>query len=54
MLQLLQDFRELWPSIDLILDGGKIVQENGTEDRRGSTVIDLSVKGQFHIVREGV
>lgn len=49
-----EDFRELWSDIDLILDGGVISPISGSEDRRGSTVIDLSTRGQFHIVREGV
>lgn len=40
--------------LDLVLDSGRIVNEEGTEDRRGSTVVDLSKAGRYHIVRRGM
>ncbi|GMR36311.1 hypothetical protein PMAYCL1PPCAC_06506, partial [Pristionchus mayeri] len=42
------DFIELHDEIDLIIDGGKI--ETTAE---GSTIIDLSLKGFYRIVRDG-
>lgn len=46
-----QEFHELWPHLDLICDGGQL---GDTEfSRRGSTVIDLSVRGKYKIIRDG-
>uniref|UniRef100_A0AC34G9K6 Threonylcarbamoyl-AMP synthase n=1 Tax=Panagrolaimus sp. ES5 TaxID=591445 RepID=A0AC34G9K6_9BILA len=47
----IQDFKNLWSSLDLIIDAGPIVQNQG--NRNGSTIIDLSVNGKFTIVRDG-
>jgi len=44
-----EEFRPLWPQCRLVFDGGKL----GTEDRRGSTVVDLSMPNTYLIVREG-
>ncbi|XP_059177671.1 threonylcarbamoyl-AMP synthase-like [Physella acuta] len=47
----IEEFKNLWNSLDLIVDGGKI---NDTEESRlGSTVVDLSVSGKFRIIRPG-
>lgn len=40
--------------LDLVLDGGRIVNAEGSDDRRGSTVVDLSKAGQYQIVRSGM
>ena len=48
---LFQEFKEIWPKLDLILDGGVL---GLTEQcRKGSTVVNLSVHGKFSIIREG-
>ena len=47
----LQEFEYLWPQLDLLVDGGML---NDTDKARlGSTVVDLSQKGKFRIIREG-
>ena len=48
-----QEFQELWPQIDLVLDGGKIVKEETSQSRLGSTVINLAQEGKFTIIRDG-
>ncbi|XP_069105403.1 threonylcarbamoyl-AMP synthase-like [Argopecten irradians] len=47
----LQEFRELWPMLDLVVDGGML--GNTTESRQGSTVVDLSQTGMYRIIRDG-
>jgi len=47
----IQEFKELWPSLDLIIDGGVLGHLDPT--RLGSTIVDLSVKGYFKIWRNG-
>ncbi|MEF2228532.1 MAG: L-threonylcarbamoyladenylate synthase [Candidatus Cardinium sp.] len=46
-----QEFKELWPELDAVFDGGIL----GPIDpmRLGSTIVDLSVKGSFRIIRYG-
>ena len=51
-IMLLQEFQELWPLLDLIIDGGEIITD-GPHARKGSTVVNLSVPGYFSIIREG-
>lgn len=47
----IEEFKEIWPKLDLILDGGVL---GLTEQcRKGSTVVNLSVHGKFSIIREG-
>ncbi|CAF3126976.1 unnamed protein product [Rotaria sp. Silwood2] len=46
----INEFKQLWAQIDLIIDGGLLT----SNDRRGSTIIDLSEKGYFHIQRQGI
>jgi len=48
----IDEFKGLWDELECILDGGTIT---GTaEQRKGSTVVDLSVAGHYRIIREGV
>lgn len=46
----IDEFKQLWPQIDLVIDGGLLA----SNDRRGSTIVDLSDKGYFHIQRHGL
>ncbi|CDW61126.1 Sua5 yciO yrdC domain containing protein [Trichuris trichiura] len=46
------DFHELFPYLSLVVDGGAI-QSDLPRHLSGSTVIDLSIPGQYKIVREG-
>lgn len=46
----IEEFKELWPKIDLIFDGGKLNRDN----RVGSTVIDLTMNERYIFVRRGV
>jgi len=46
----IDEFKILWSQIDLIIDGGLL----GSNDRRGSTIIDLSNQGYYHIQRYGI
>ncbi|KAF7640203.1 YrdC-like domain-containing protein [Meloidogyne graminicola] len=39
----IEDFQELWDEIDMIIDGGTILENNMS--RLGSTVVDLSLPG---------
>ncbi|XP_051576619.1 threonylcarbamoyl-AMP synthase-like [Myxocyprinus asiaticus] len=43
------EFEDLWPSLSVVVDGGPI----GDKSRLGSTVVDLSVCGRYHIIRPG-
>eukprot|EP00058_Branchiostoma_floridae_P004289 XP_002589777.1 hypothetical protein BRAFLDRAFT_90450 [Branchiostoma floridae] len=47
----IQEFENLWPQLDLVLDGGRL--ESTQAVREGSTVVDLSVEGQFRVLRVG-
>lgn len=42
------DFEELWPLCAAVFDAGAL-----GSDRAGSTVIDLSRRGSFRVVRKG-
>ncbi|CAF1236566.1 unnamed protein product [Adineta steineri] len=46
----IDEFKQLWSQIDLVIDGGLLA----SNDRRGSTIVDLSEKGYFHIQRHGI
>ncbi|CAJ0581439.1 unnamed protein product, partial [Mesorhabditis spiculigera] len=46
----ISDFEELFPEIDLVVDGGLI---GDGKEAVGSTIVDLSRKGFYHIIREG-
>ncbi|XP_041843375.1 yrdC domain-containing protein, mitochondrial isoform X2 [Melanotaenia boesemani] len=43
------EFQELWSKLAVVVDGGPI----GDQSRLGSTVVDLSVLGKYHIIRPG-
>ncbi|KAK6174860.1 hypothetical protein SNE40_013427 [Patella caerulea] len=45
-----EEFKDLWPMLDLIIDGG-ILSSCG--ERSGSTVVDLSTSGFYRIIRQG-
>ncbi|KAH7721543.1 YrdC domain-containing protein [Aphelenchoides avenae] len=46
-----EDFEDLWPELDLIVDRGRIEQQFGS--RQGSTIVDLSTPGCYTLVRPG-
>lgn len=46
----IEEFKELWPKIELIFDGGKLNKNN----RAGSTVVDLSIMLRYILVRRAV
>ncbi|VUZ52280.1 unnamed protein product [Hymenolepis diminuta] len=56
-----EEFSDLWPKLDLVIDGGKIHEEDDLSvSRAGSTVIDLSPtvrsncqKLHYHVLRDG-
>ncbi|KAL0984736.1 hypothetical protein UPYG_G00146040 [Umbra pygmaea] len=43
------EFQDLWPRLAVVVDGGPI----GDHSRLGSTVVDLSVRGKYRIIRPG-
>jgi tRNA A37 threonylcarbamoyladenosine synthetase subunit TsaC/SUA5/YrdC len=45
----IEEFKELWPKLDLIVDGGTIQNPS----RLGSTVVDISQPKLFTIIRSG-
>lgn len=46
----IEEFKSLWSEVDLVVDGGLLA----SNDRRGSTIVDLSQKGYFHVQRLGI
>lgn len=46
----INEFQPLWSQVDLIVDAGQLA----SNDRRGSTIIDLSKKDFFHVQRQGI
>ncbi|KAE8624283.1 hypothetical protein XENTR_v10005898 [Xenopus tropicalis] len=48
-----EEFRDLWPKLSLVVDGGPIGELSSPECRLGSTVVDLSVPGKFTVIRDG-
>jgi len=46
----IDEFKPLWSQVDLVIDGGLLA----SNDRRGSTIVDLSDKGYYHIQRQGI
>lgn len=48
------EFEELWPKIDGIFFNETKSVDDPKIWRKGSTVVDLSVKGQFQIIRIGI
>ncbi|ESO82531.1 hypothetical protein LOTGIDRAFT_134383, partial [Lottia gigantea] len=47
----IKEFEDLWPNLDLIVDGGML--GNCQASRLGSTVVDLSLVGKYDIIRQG-
>lgn len=43
------EFRELWGSCDLVVDGGTVGEEGG----RGSTIVDVRMPGAYEVLRTG-
>ncbi|XP_053563143.1 threonylcarbamoyl-AMP synthase [Bombina bombina] len=48
-----EEFKDLWPSLSLVVDGGPIGDLSSPECRLGSTVVDLSIPGKFTVIRPG-
>ncbi len=46
----IDEFQPLWSQVDLVIDGGLLA----SNDRRGSTIVDLSDPGYYHIQRHGI
>ncbi|CAF2016111.1 unnamed protein product [Rotaria magnacalcarata] len=46
----IDEFKVLWQDVDLVVDSGVLA----SNDRRGSTIVDLSQSDYFHIQREGI
>jgi tRNA threonylcarbamoyl adenosine modification protein (Sua5/YciO/YrdC/YwlC family) len=46
----IDEFKPLWSQVDLVIDGGLLA----SNDRRGSTIVDLTEHGYFHIQRHGI
>lgn len=46
----IEEFQPLWPQLDLVVDAGVLA----SNDRRGSTIVDLSQKSYFHVQRHGI
>ncbi|KAL5457412.1 hypothetical protein EMCRGX_G034664 [Ephydatia muelleri] len=49
----IEEFEELWPQLDLVIDGGRISEVETEDSRKGSTVVNLSIPGTFSIIRKG-
>ena len=43
----------MWVQLDLIIDGGRIMEDDCLESRLGSTVVNLAEGGKFTIIRAG-
>ncbi|XP_068121533.1 threonylcarbamoyl-AMP synthase [Hyperolius riggenbachi] len=48
-----EEFKDIWPLLSLVVDGGPIGDQHSPECRLGSTVVDLSVPGKFTVIRPG-
>ncbi|CAF2082593.1 unnamed protein product [Rotaria magnacalcarata] len=46
----IDEFKVLWQDVDLVVDGSVLA----SNDRRGSTIVDLSQSDYFHIQRKGI
>jgi tRNA A37 threonylcarbamoyladenosine synthetase subunit TsaC/SUA5/YrdC len=46
-----KEFKLLWDKLDLVVDGGTLDED--PKFKAGSTVIDLTCKGKFKIIRDG-
>lgn len=48
-----KEFEHLWPQLAAVFDGGPLGSDQPSSSRAGSTVVDLSVEGRYHVVRNG-
>ena len=48
-----EEFQDLWPQLDMVINGGKVTESENPTTRKGSTVVNLSQPGRFGIIREG-
>ncbi|XP_059810322.1 yrdC domain-containing protein, mitochondrial [Hypanus sabinus] len=48
-----EEFKDLWPLLDLVVDGGPIGDMMSPECRLGSTVVNLATPGKYSIIRPG-
>uniref|UniRef100_UPI00398EF43B threonylcarbamoyl-AMP synthase n=1 Tax=Pristiophorus japonicus TaxID=55135 RepID=UPI00398EF43B len=48
-----EEFRNLWPLLGLVVDGGSIGNMMSPECRLGSTVVNLAIPGKYSIIRPG-
>ncbi|XP_067866997.1 yrdC domain-containing protein, mitochondrial isoform X2 [Heterodontus francisci] len=48
-----EEFRDLWPLLGLVVDGGPIGNMMNPECRLGSTVVNLGTPGKYSIIRPG-
>ncbi|GAU96987.1 hypothetical protein RvY_08350 [Ramazzottius varieornatus] len=48
-----EEFKELWPHLELVVDGGRSSGLSEDVARLGSTVVDLSQPATFSIIRDG-
>jgi len=48
-----EEFQDLWPQLDMVIDGGRITESEDLTSRKGSTVVNLSQPGKFGVIREG-
>ena len=46
------EFKHLWTSLGGVFDGGSL--SDSEEQRKGSTVIDLSVNQEYQVIRQGI
>jgi len=46
-----QEFSELWSKLDAVFDAGCL--SSSTQNKTGSTVVDLSKAGWFTVIRDG-
>ncbi|XP_078279099.1 threonylcarbamoyl-AMP synthase [Rhinoraja longicauda] len=48
-----EEFKDIWPSLGLVVDGGPVGDMMSPECRLGSTVVNLATPGKYSIIRPG-
>ncbi|KAG5680857.1 hypothetical protein PVAND_010338 [Polypedilum vanderplanki] len=48
----IEEFQALWCKLGAVFDGGRL--SDAEENRKGSTVIDLSVPNEYKVIRQGI
>lgn len=48
----IEEFNHLWKNLGGVFDGGSL--SNSEENRKGSTVIDLSEQNEYRVIRQGI